>query len=105
MLNKEYIKLVNELSIQFAKYHYNEYLKTHNIDKINESELPQVVESLYTNQKKKELFKFLRHALKEMLKENYNPLCIEPIISEINDDDSLAKKRIITEIELYQNQS
>tara|TARA_Y100000389_G_C17212812_1_gene389357 strand:- start:194 stop:520 length:327 start_codon:yes stop_codon:yes gene_type:complete len=104
MLKKEYIQLIQQLSFQFAKYHYDLYVKEQNIKFISHDAVPSVVDTMYTQQRKKELFSFLRQMLKQQFGDDYNPMLVEPILEEISQDDSLGKQRIVTEIHDFQKQ-
>jgi len=96
------LKMVRDISFQFAKYHYEEHLKTENVTKIDDDKIEQVVDSMWTPIKKKELANIIRSILKDKLKEEYSPFQTETIINEMFEDESLAKQRIITEIEVHQ---
>ena len=96
------VKMVRDISFQFAKYHYDEYLKNEDIDKIEDEKIEKVVESMWTPVKKKELAQIIRSILKDKLKDNYSPFQTETIINEMFEDEIIAKQRIITEIELHQ---
>ena len=102
MLKKEYIQLIQQLTFQFAKYHYDRYIEEHSIQFIEKGNVVNVVKSMYTPQRKKELFAFLRQMLKTQFGDDYNPMLVEPILEEIAQDDSLGKQRIITEIHDFQ---
>lgn len=95
--------MVKELSLYFAKYHYDEYLKENKIKRIRDNEIQRVVELLYTEEKKKELREYIRTCLKETLAENYNSFAIENILMEMFTDIELSKNRIILEIKSYQD--
>tara|TARA_B100001996_G_C18549383_1_gene550192 strand:- start:61 stop:369 length:309 start_codon:yes stop_codon:yes gene_type:complete len=101
-MNKEFTLLIQDLIFQFVKYHYDQYRKENKLEKIINVE--DVVEEMYNSTKKKEMVTFIRTSMKQILKEKYNTLVIESIITEIIDNDELAKRKIIIEIEEYQNQ-
>ena len=95
--------MIKELSFFFAKYHYDDYLKENNISFIHDDKIGVVVDTLYTEEKKKELREYIRSCLKETLAENYNSFAIENILMEMFTDIELSKNRIILEIKTYQN--
>jgi len=101
-MNKEYIQYIQKISFSFAKFHYDKFLKDNEINFINQENVESYVSQIYSPERKKELFKFIRMSLKNNLGDSYNPLAVEPIIQEINDDDTLAKTRIVTEIHDFQ---
>ena len=103
-MQKEYISYIQKLSFQFAKYHYDQYLKKTKSKFISKENVRNVVEMIYTNERKKELFSFIRQTLKTQLSDNYNPLLVEPLLQEISQDDSLSKERIILEIHEFQSE-
>jgi len=104
MLKKEYIQFIQQLSFQFAKYHYDLYIQENSISYIPHAAVPSVVDTMYTPQRKKELVSFLRQMLKQQFGDNYNPMLVEPILEEISQDDSLGKQRVVTEIHDFQKQ-
>jgi len=99
---KKLVSTVQDLACQFAKYHYEIYLKENNVKHIESDELPAVVDTIYTDIRKDELKDFIRMALKEMCKEDYKSAAVEPILLELCSDDSTVKARVITEIEIFQ---
>mgnify|MGYP001231352458 CR=1 FL=1 len=101
-MNKDLLFQIQEISFAFAKYHYEQYLKKHDINQIESDKINEIIQDMYTSDKKKELYNFIRQTLKKMYAQNYNSLAVEQIIMEMSADDVLAVSRICTEIELYQ---
>ena len=101
-MNKAYIQYIQNISITFAKFHYDNILKENKLNFIPNDKVELYVSNMYSQERKKELFKFIRMSLKTKLGDSYNPLAVEPILQEINEDDTLAKTRIITEIHDFQ---
>ena len=96
------VKMIKEITLQFAKYHYDEYLKKEKIEKIEDRDIEEAIKTMWTHQRKKELGEIIRENMKKFLKEDYSTFIIEGIISEMFMDDNLAIGRIQTEIKAYQ---
>ena len=96
------LKMVRDISFQFAKYHYDKYLDDNKIKRIENNHIEQVVDDMWSPLKKKELAQLIRAILKDKLKEEYSPFQTETIINEMFEDELVTKQRIITEIELHQ---
>tara|TARA_B100001094_G_scaffold305708_1_gene335775 strand:+ start:1822 stop:2145 length:324 start_codon:yes stop_codon:yes gene_type:complete len=103
-MNKDYIQFIQKLSFSFAKYHYDKFIQEHQIEFIEKKDVESYVSEMYSQEKKKELFQFIRKSLKTTLKDAYNPLAVEPILQEINEDDKYARTRIVTEIHDFQKE-
>lgn len=101
-MNKDLLFQIQEMSFAFAKYQYEKYLEQNNMKKIDTDKILEIIEGIYTNDKKKELFTFIRQTLKKLYNINYNSMAVEQVIMEMSTDDRLAITRICTEIELYQ---
>ena len=101
-MNKQLLFQIQEISFSFAKYHYEKYLEKHSIKQIDNNRIHEIVDNIYTSDRKKELYTFIRATLKKMYETNYNSMAVEQIIMEMSADDRLAITRICTEIELYQ---
>lgn len=104
MSKGQYIKDVQKLSYSFAKFHYDDYLKQHKINKIEHTKIENIVNDIYDSQKKNELASFVRQSMKMTYKNSYNSMLTENILNEIFLDDTRTKTRIITEIELLQRE-
>ena len=100
MKSTSLVKTMSDLSIKFGEHKYNEYLLNKQIKLIPDDRIMNAIEEMYN---KHELFDFLRCALKEMLQDKYNPVPVEEIIKEINENDLSIKERLYTEISLKQN--
>lgn len=101
-MNKLYIKHIQDLSFKFAKYHYEQYLKKHNLSYINKDKVKSVVSEVYSKEIQKQLFAFVRQSMKTQLEDKYNPMVIEPLLQEIANDPSSAIERIVLEIHEFQ---
>lgn len=97
---KNLINSIQELSFNFAKYHYDKYLEKQNIRIIEN--VKEVVYEIFNETKEKELKTYIRTALKRACGSNYNAYTVETALSEMFEDRELVLNRIITEIEIYQ---
>ena len=102
IMKKVYIQYIQELSVAFAKYHYNKHLEKHNLTYIEYDNVKGVVTEVYTKDMQKQLFSFIRHSLKEDLKDSYNPMMVEPLLQEIADNPETAIERICIDIHDHQ---
>ena len=98
---KELTDNIQKLAYNFAKFHYNKYLETHKIDKIQNEKLQDIVESMF-NEKQKELKGYIRSSLKKMCGDNYNSFAVENILNEMFGDKNLVIERIVLEIKKFQ---
>lgn len=99
---KDLTESVQTLAYNFAKYHYNKYLETKHISKIEETDILSVVEGIFTDEKSKELKLFIRKSLKNICGDNYNSFAVENIINEMFSDKKLVIERICLEIRNFQ---
>tara|TARA_B100000686_G_C16764408_1_gene960831 strand:+ start:1247 stop:1564 length:318 start_codon:yes stop_codon:yes gene_type:complete len=98
-------KLIQDLILFYVQENYNHYLKEHNIKKIPEKDIKNVVESIYIH-KKDHLRIFLKESLKEIMKDEYiGDLVLLNMCNEIFEDDTLCINRLILEIKNYQNEN
>ena len=96
------LKMIKDLIIFYVKENYRSYLIEKNIEVIENKNLDNVINELYT-QKKEHLKQFIKSSMKELLKnEHPGDLIINNIIIDIFRDDELCKQILKTEIELYQ---
>ena len=93
---------IKNIIFYYVKKKYNECLEEKKQRFINDEELNQLVDNLYTIEKES-LQKYIRSCLKDIYLEDYNSALVENIIYEIFDDEELAKNRVILEIKSYQN--
>jgi len=95
-------KRIRDLIHFYIKENYNHYLSSNKIITIKHSEIPNVVNTLYT-EKKDHIQVFVKDSLKLMLKEEMpKEFIINNILSDIFRDDELCKNRLIMEIKLHQ---
>ena len=96
------LKMIKDLVIFYIKTNYEEYLKSNNIEKIENDKIPEVVDNLYT-EKKEHLRGFILNSMKEMLKSNYpGDLPINAILNDVYRDDEFNKTKLVDEIKTYQ---
>ena len=94
--------LIKDLIIFYITENYNEYLKTHNIDKIPDNELYGVISNMY-DEKKEHLQQFLKDSLKKIMKDDYmGDGAVSTLCLEIFEDDEYCKKRLVLEIKQQQ---
>ena len=95
-----YLNTIKELITFYVKTNYENYLETHQIQLI--SNINDIIDEIYT-QNKEHLRSFILSSMKELLKDEYpGDLIIKNILIDIFRDDNLCKRRLITEIELFQ---
>ena len=95
-----YLNMIKELITFYVKTNYENYLEEHKIKSI--SNISNIVDEIYT-QNKEHLKGFILSSMKELLKDEYpGDLIIKNILIDIFRDDNLCKRRLITEIELFQ---
>ena len=95
-----YLNMIKELITFYVKTNYENYLEEHKIKSI--SNINSIVDEIYT-QNKEHLRSFILSSMKELLKDEYpSDLIIKNILIDIFRDDNLCKRRLITEIELFQ---
>ena len=99
---KQLVSTIQDLACQFAKYHYEQHLEYHKVKTIPEIDIPVVVDSIYTDERKDELKQFIRLALKEMCGNDYKSAVVENVLMEMCADDRTVKSRVCTEIEIFQ---
>jgi len=97
------LKMIKDLVIFYIKTNYEEYLKSNNIDKIEDDKILGVVDSLYT-EKKEHLRGFILNSMREMLKSNYpGDLPINAILNDVFRDDEFNKTKLVDEIKTFQS--
>ena len=101
-MKKIYIQYIQDLSIAFAKYHYHIHLKKHNLEYIKYENVNSIVDEVYSKEMQKQLFAFIREKMRDNMKEQYNPMLIEPLLLEIAENPQMAMARIIVEIHEHQ---
>jgi hypothetical protein len=93
--------LVRDVTYFYIKYYYEEELKKKNVATLEENELKQLINWMYSN-KSTELKKYIRDTLKENLKNDYNSIAVENIIVEMFSDPEYSKHRVFLEIMEFQ---
>jgi len=95
-------KRIRDLIHFYVKENYNHYLQVHEINTIQIDEIPNVVDTLYS-QKKDHIQTFVKDSLKVMLKDEMpEDLIINNLLSEVFRDDDLCKNRLTIEIKMHQ---
>ena len=96
---------IRNITFHFIKVHYNKYLEDHNLKKIGQEKIPEVVNELY-EEKEQELKKYIRGTMRKNFPDYDKNFTLktstEEIILEMFDDPEFSKNRIIIEIENYQ---
>ena len=94
--------LVKDVTYFYIKYFYEQELEKTKKQKLTESDLQNLINSLYV-EKSYDLKKYIRDTLKENLKEQYSSFSVENILLEMFADPELSKRRVFLEIMNYQN--
>jgi hypothetical protein len=95
-------KRIRDLIHFYVKENYNHHLKVHKISTIEEEDIPDIVDTLYTL-KKDHIQTFVKASLKTLLKDEMpNDFIINNLLSEIFRDDVLCKNRLTIEIKMHQ---
>lgn len=102
-VKNDYIKNIQTLSYNFAKYHYDKYLSEQGEMEINEEEIRKIVDRIYTSRLKNDLAAFIRTNLKILYDDSYNSFMTENIMNGIFEDDEYTRNRICVEIETFQS--
>ena len=96
-------KRIRDLIHFYIKENYNHYLEQHNITIITDIDIPNIVNTLYT-EKKDHIQIFVKDSLKIMLKNDIpDDFIVNNLLSEIFRDDELCKNRLIMEIKIHQS--
>lgn len=102
-VKNEYIKNIQTLSYNFAKYHYDKHVKERGVSKIDVDDIKTIVDEVYTTQLKNDLASFIRTNMKMLYKDGYNSFLTENIMNGIFEDDEYTRNRICVEIETFQS--
>ena len=98
-------KRIRDIIHFYVNENYKNYLKTNNLETIQEDNIPNVVDELYT-QKKEHIQVFVKDSLKIMLKDEIpEEYIINNLLSEIFRDDELCKNRLTMEIKIHQQKA
>ena len=101
-MSNQSLSIIKDLISLYVKENYNNYLKEHNLQKINDNDIDNVISKIYT-QRKDHLKGFLKLTLKEIMKEEYiGDLLVNNICNDIFNDDQLCINRLVLEIKNYQ---
>lgn len=93
--------MVRDITYFYIKYYYEEELKNKNISILEDTDLKNLINWMYSN-KSTELKKYIRDTLKENLKNDYNSIAVENIIIEMFSDPEYSKHRVFLEIMEFQ---
>jgi len=95
-------KRIRDLIHFYVKENYNHHLTTHKISTIEEEDIPDIVDQLYTL-KKDHIQIFVKSSLKTLLQDEMpQDFIINNLLSEIFRDDELCKNRLAVEINMHQ---
>lgn len=92
---------IRNIIFYYIKQKYNGYLKEHNKTFVENDELVNLINTLYSEEKDK-LQEYIRNCLRDMMQSSYNSMVVENIIIEIFSDEQLAKNRVMMEINSFQ---
>ena len=95
-------KRIRDIIHFYVQQNYKNYLEVHNIETIQENNIPSIVDELYS-QKKEHIQVFVKDSLCIMLKDEIpEGYIINNLLSDIFRDDELCKNRLTIEIKLHQ---
>ena len=98
-------KRIRDIIHFYVNENYKNYLKVNNLETIQEDDIPNVVNELYS-QKKEHIQVFVKDSLKIMLKDEMpEEYIINNLLSEIFRDDELCKNRLTMEIKIHQQKA
>jgi C-terminal processing protease CtpA/Prc len=93
---------IKNIVFYYIKIHYKNYLNENNLKYIPDNDIENVINDFYKNESKN-LKQFIRNTLEKMMENDYPGALVENIIYEIFEDEDFAKKRVIMEIKMYQD--
>ena len=94
--------IVKDLIIMFVTENYKEYLKKHNLKRIDDKEIPDVINKVYV-EKKEKLKVWLKQCLKKIQGDDYmGDLAYQNLLVNIFEDDKFNCKRLELELIEYQ---
>ena len=91
-----YEKKIRDCILKYVRVKYNQYLLENNISSIPQEKIITVVDSLYSDNKKK-LIEFIKTNII-----NSDNAIIKSMLNNIFSDDDICKKRLTLEIKQYQ---
>jgi len=95
-------KRIRDIIHFYVKENYKNYLKVNDLETIQEDDIPNVVDKLYS-QKKDHIQEFVKESLVVMLKDEMpDEYIINNLLSEIFRDDELCRNRLTMEISIHQ---
>lgn len=95
-------KTIKDLIYFYIKENYKKYLQDNSLEVIPESDIKNIIETLYSD-KKEHLKQFIRSSLLIMMKNEYpGDQTINNLMLNIFTDDELCKNRLFLEIKIYQ---
>ena len=95
-------KRIRDIIHFYVNENYKNYLKVNNLETIQEDDIPNVVNELYS-QKKEHIQVFVKDSLVVMLKDEMpEEYIINNLLSEVFRDDELCKNRLAMEINIHQ---
>lgn len=104
-MNRPKSNLIKELIFMYVTENYKKYLETNKLERLDDKEIPNIIETIYV-EKKKDLKIWLKGCLKKIQGNNYmGDLAFNQICLEIFQDDKYCKERLVLEIKLYQEKN
>ena len=98
-------KTIKELLTFYVKTHYENYLKTHELTRIDESQIQLVVQSIYL-EKKEHSKHFVKDSLKKILKNEYpGDSQIDLLLRDLYEEDQLMIHKMTKYVKQHQSQS
>ena len=93
---------IQDLVIFYVTENYKKYLIAHEIERISEDQLENVISKMY-NEKKSHLRGFIKQSLKEVTKEDYpGDTYVDGVCNQMYLDDKLCINRLVIEIKKVQ---
>lgn len=104
-MNRPKSNLIKELIFMYVTENYKKYLVDNKFKKLDDKEIPNIIETIYI-EKKKDLKIWLKDCLKKIQGNDYmGDLAFNQICLEIFQDDNYCKERLVLEIKLYQEKN
>ena len=95
-------KRIQDLIHFYVKHNYERYLEDHQVQVIQDDQVPTVIRSLYDD-RKEHLKGFIKTSLQRLMGPDYpGDLVVLNILVNVFEDDELCRNRLIMEINLHQ---
>ncbi len=93
---------IKNVVFKFIKKNYKDYLKTNNIEFIEDDNIIEVIDKMY-DEKKEELKSYVTEKIRTHMEDYPGDSVLKPLLNEMVDDDVNSKTRICVEIQYYQD--